>query len=192
MERADIIGRILGQNGGKWLQFARRVLRNRADAEDVLQDAVQRALGCKRDFSTDDEARKYLARIVTNLSFEIYKNRKRERNRQVCVDDDFPSVSGIPTPDAQLEQQENEIEESTMLSALNEALNRLPPREYQALRITVMDCEGSSIREAGASSGIPFSTLRHRRIEGLRRLRKYMHRALRLRRNGDLPILSRE
>ena len=181
MQRADVIERILGEHGGKWLRFARRVLGNFADAEDVVQDAVQRVLRCKRDFVTEEETRMYLARIVTNLSFEIYRHRKRERARQVCIEDELPSASNTPTPQASLEQLEMDAEKNRMLAVLDEALRRLPPREYEALRITVMDSEATSIREAGISRGIPFSTLRHRRVEGLRRLRRHLQRALRVR-----------
>lgn len=65
------------------------------------------------------------------------------------------------------------------MGLLKQALRRLPVRQYEALKLTIMDPDGSSIRDAGETHGIAYSTLRHRRVQGLRRLRKYIKRALR-------------
>ncbi len=179
MNQRELLERVFGLNADKWLRFARGVLRNREDAEDVIQDAAHRALGCKRTFPTEEEARMYLARIVTNLSFEAYKTRKRERTTLVSVDDDISTASNFETPQALMEQREKDVEENRLLSILATALGRLPAKEYEALRLTLMRIEPTSLREASQSNGIPFSTLRHRRIEGLRRLRRCLRRAIR-------------
>jgi hypothetical protein len=62
---------------------------------------------------------------------------------------------------------------------LQEGLARLPVKQYEALRLTVMDPGLVSIRDAGVENDIPYSTLRHRSVKGLRRLRQFLHRAMR-------------
>jgi len=47
------------------------------------------------------------------------------------------------------------------------------------LRMTMLDPGTVSIREAGAGNGIPYSTLRHRTMQGIHRLRLHLHRSLR-------------
>lgn len=172
---------ILEHNGEKWFKFVMRVVGNREDAEDALQEGVCRVLSCDRVFMTEDEARMYLARSISNTAFEIYKYRKRERARQVPASTTLMAAPSRCDPHTLMEDGEREDERRRLLSALDEALVRLPSREHEALSWTVLGTGGCSIREAGIARGIPYSTLRHRRNEGLRRLRRFLNRALRAR-----------
>lgn len=170
---------ILEHNGEKWLKFVLGVVGNREDAEDALQEGLRRVLGCNRAFITEDEARMYLARSISNTAFEIYKCRKRERAHQIPIPSDLLVDGRVCDPQSLMEEREKEDEHDRLLSALDEAMVRLPVREYEALCITVLETNRGSIRDAGIAHDIPYSTLRYRRIEGLRRLRKYLARALR-------------
>jgi RNA polymerase sigma factor (sigma-70 family) len=175
----SLVERILQRNGEKWFKFVLRVVGNYEDAEDALQEGVRRVLGCDRAFRLEEEARMYLARSISNAAFETYKCRKRQRQRQIAVTGNLLLAGRAADPQSFIEQREAEEERERQLSVLQEVLGRLPGREYHALRITVLDSDGGSIRDAGLASGIPYSTLRHRRNEGLRRLRKYLARVRR-------------
>jgi RNA polymerase sigma factor (sigma-70 family) len=172
----NLVERILRYNADKWFKFVLRVVGNYEDAEDALQEGVRRVLGCDRIFPVEEEARMYLARSISNAAFETYKSRKRQRQRQVAVTGNLLVIGRASDPHSFIEQKEMEEEQERLLSQLEEALGRLPVREYQALRITDLESKGGSIRDAGLAHGIPYSTLRHRRIEGLRRLRRYLTR----------------
>ncbi|PYV14406.1 MAG: hypothetical protein DMG07_12070 [Acidobacteria bacterium] len=60
-----------------------------------------------------------------------------------------------------------------------EGLAHLPAKQYEALRLTLFERPHTSIRDAGLERGIPYSTLRHRSVQGIRRLQKFVRRALR-------------
>ncbi len=170
---------ILEDHGEKWFKFLLRVLGSREDAEDAMQEGVRRVLGCDRSFPAENEARMYLARSISNTAFEIYKYRKRQRARQIPVTGNLLVAGRTGDPHSCMEEMEVEGEREHLLSVLGEALISLPAREYQALHITVLEPRGGSIRDAGLAHGIPYSTLRHRRVKGLRRLRRQLSRALR-------------
>ncbi len=182
----NLVERILHCNGEKWFKFVLRVVGNYEDAEDVIQEGVRRVLGCERHFGVEEEARMYLARSISNAAFETYKCRKRQRQRQVAVTGNLLSVGRASDPHSFIEQRETEEEQERLLSLLHEALSCLPRREYQALCITLLESNGGSIRDAGVANGIPYSTLRHRRNEGLRRLRKCLAR---LRRRPSVRLI---
>ena len=40
----SVLGSIINRNNGKWLRFIVGILRNEADAQDVIQEAVRRVL----------------------------------------------------------------------------------------------------------------------------------------------------
>ena len=171
-----LVETILRGNGERWFKFALRVVGNYEDAEDALQEGVRRVLGCDRTFLVEEEARMYLARSISNAAFETYKSRKRQRQRQVAVTGNLLLAGRDSDPHSFIEKKETEEEQERLISLLDEALGRLPVREYQALCITVLESKGGSIRDAGLTHRIPYSTLRHRRIKGLRHMRKYLAR----------------
>jgi RNA polymerase sigma factor (sigma-70 family) len=175
----SVVETLMFRNKDKWLRFVQRMVQNRADAEDVLQEAVLRLLSCDRRFCSSEQARMYLGRIICNTAIEIYHLRKRNRRRHCPLHEQLLATSNHTRPDEFVEKSEESKANARMLYLLNEGLARLPVKQYEALRLTVMDPEIVSIREAGAEHDIPYSTLRHRSVQGLRRLRRFLLRALR-------------
>jgi len=174
----EVVAGVIQRHGAKWLRFVVRVLGNEADAEDVLQEAVRRVLVRNRVLPTEDQVKKYLGRAITNTAIELYYNRKRDRTRHVALQENsLPGSSA--TPQMILEEHEESAEREFMVQALHEALNRLPPKQYEAVRMTILEPGITSIRDAGALNGIAYSTLRHRSVQGLLRLRKFIQQALR-------------
>ena len=171
--------RLLKCHGEKWLKFVRRIVGNWEDAEDVLQEAVRRVLVRNRLFGTDDEMRMYLGRAVANTAVEFYNSRKRERMRQSPLQEITVADPGSCCPHTALEEREKFREEARLIQILNDGLAMLPAKQYEALQLTLLQTDHSSMRDAGSAAGIPYSTLRHRSVQGLRRLRKFVHRALR-------------
>jgi RNA polymerase sigma-70 factor, ECF subfamily len=170
----EILGSILDQNRGRWQRFIAAILKNDADAEDVVHDAVRRVLARDKPFSSEEQVRMYLGRAIGNVAFERYKGMKRERLKQTSVDEQVLMPADGNSPYDSLEQAERSAEKDRMLMRVREALGRLPLKQYEALRLTILESSGSSIRDAGMNSGIPYSTLRHRSKQGLRSLRRYL------------------
>jgi DNA-directed RNA polymerase specialized sigma24 family protein len=89
------------------------------------------------------------------------------------------SASQSVSPQAMLENQEESDRAERLSKLLKEGLTHLPTKQYEALYLTVLEPGAASIRDAGAERGIPYSTLRHRSVQGLRRLKRFIRRALR-------------
>jgi RNA polymerase sigma factor (sigma-70 family) len=163
----------------KWFRFVLQIVQNHADAEDALQEGFCRVLASRRVFQTEDQARMYLARTISNTAIEIYHTRVRDRRNRIPAYENQLPDRWRADPQVFLETRESILRRFRVMGLLKQALRRLPVRQYEALKMTIMDPDGSSIRDAGEAHGIAYSTLRHRRIQGLRRLRKYITRALR-------------
>jgi len=176
----NILARVFARNETRWLNFVESLLKNRADAEDVLQEAVRHVLTRGRLLPTEEQARMYLGRAIGNAAIDAYNARKRERLRQVPLEEQTLMLDGPATPHRYLEQTEESEEREHKIRILHEALSTMPPKQYEALRLTILEPERISMRDAGILNGIPYSTLRHRTMQGMKYLRRYMLRALRL------------
>ena len=163
----------------RWLRFVQRMVQNQSDAEDVLQEAVLRLLARDLRFDSPEHARMYLSRVICNTAIELYHMRRRQRRQQCPVDEQLLAASDTGEPDRCLCELEESTAQSHLLDLLREGLARLPFKQYQALRLTVLSPEILSIRDAGAANSIPYSTLRHRSLQGIRQLKRFLNRALR-------------
>ncbi len=165
--------------GHRWLNFVQRMVQNQADAEDVLQEAILKMLARGRQFQSSDQARMYLGRIISNTAIELYHRRRRRRRQQRPLQEHLFKLPDLPEPAPELSEGEELRAHAQVLSLLQEGLARLPTKQYEALCLTVMDPETISMRDAGVEHDIPYSTLRHRKLQGLRRLKRFIRRALR-------------
>jgi RNA polymerase sigma-70 factor, ECF subfamily len=168
------IENLVQAHGDKWLRFVQRVVQDRADAEDVLQDSVLKMLARNRYFNSLDQAKMYFGRVISNTAIEAYHRRRRRRSRSLPLNDQLACVP-LSSP------QPWDIEEpkrSLILKILKQGLSRLPPKQYQALRLTLLNSAISSMRDIGAQVGIPYSTLRDRRQQGLCKLRKLLSKSM--------------
>jgi RNA polymerase sigma factor (sigma-70 family) len=170
---------VLKGNSVRWFRFIAGILRNEADAEDVIQEAVQRVLARNKHFPNEEQVRMYLRRAVGNAALELYNVRKRERLKQIPLQEQTCRPPTAANPLTYIEEREKSDKRDYLLQILNEGLSQLPFKQHEALRLTILESSGLSIRDVGITYGIPYSTLRHRSKQGLRRLRKYLERSVR-------------
>jgi RNA polymerase sigma factor (sigma-70 family) len=178
-EKRKVLAKVLDQHGSKWFKFVLRMLGNQADAEDVVQEAAHRVLMCGHPLPSEDQLRMYLSRAIFNLAIEAYKRRKRERKSRIPFIDDARVGTVALSPYLQLEEREEQNEKMRLLHIMHMGLSKLPSKQYEALRMTFLEPIESSIRDCSQTTGIPYSTLRHRTMTGLRGLRRFIHRAMR-------------
>ena len=152
---------------------ARRMTRNAADAEDLVQETYLRAYRGFGNFQQGTNLRAWLFRILTNAFINSYRSKQRKpRSVDLAgVEDlylhqrlggDTRAALGASAEDVLMEQ----ITESEIVAAL-ESL----PEEY---RITVLlaDVEGFAYKEIAEILDIPMGTVMSRLHRGRKTLQQ--------------------
>src|SRR5215471_11012023 len=138
------------------------LLRNRSDAEDVVQEALLRAYRFFDHFR-GGEARAWLLRIVRNSCYSwLEKNRPTELMTEF---DEESHCRPAPTPETLAVQAD---ERRTLM----QALESLPPRSREV--IVLRELDDCSYKEIAEITGIPIGTV----MSTLSRARERLHRIL--------------
>jgi RNA polymerase sigma factor (sigma-70 family) len=138
--------------------LARWLLRSRADAEDMAQEAMLRAYRFFRGFHGGD-ARAWLLQIVRNTCYTwLEKNRPLELKTEF---DEELDVQHGPDPEALAIASDNR-------ERLKSALETLPPRFREVL--VLRELEGCSYKEIAAITSIPIGTVMSALARARRRL----------------------
>jgi RNA polymerase sigma-70 factor, ECF subfamily len=142
--------------------LARWILRGRADAEDVAQEAMLRAFRFFRGFHGGD-VRAWLLQIVRNNCYTwLEKNRPMELTAE--FDEELYPQTGV-TPESLAIAGDNR-------ERLTRALEDLPPRFREVL--ILRELEGCSYKEIAAITSMPIGTV----MSALARARQRLHRTL--------------
>ena len=110
-------------------RVALSLLRNPAEAEDVVQDVFLRVLQRKRELVDIVELRPWLVRIAWNLALD-----RRRRVRPDQMDDLY--AEGLVSADLPADQA---LAEAARIRQVLAAMERLPRREREALLLSAMD-----------------------------------------------------
>ncbi len=131
-----------------------RIVRNRATAEDLAQEAMFRAWRKIGDFRGDAQFRSWVYRIATNLALN-----QVQRSRE--------STSEFPIEPAPARSAESVAIGSEIGEAWAEAINTLPPELREPYRLR--EANELSYQEIADQLGIPLNTVRTRihRARGL-------------------------
>jgi RNA polymerase sigma-70 factor (ECF subfamily) len=143
-------------------RYARALIGDRIDADDLVQDCLARALSRAHLWHPGTDLRAWLFTILHN----IHVNNVRSRQAHVAAEDmSFGrSRRGMTTPpdqDARLE-----------LRDLSRALDAIPEEQRDVLLLVGM--EGMSYEEAARVSGVPIGTIMSRLARGRDALRRRM------------------
>jgi RNA polymerase sigma-70 factor (ECF subfamily) len=145
---------------------AMRLTRNRADAEDLVQDTVVKALRFQDRFERGTNLRAWLYTILHNT----WRNRVRDTARE-AVDVDSERVEELAaTGDGptEIETPERLLLRATMDGDLQEALDDLPDAFRQA--VWLRDVEELSYAEIAKVLDVPIGTVMSRISRGRRQL----------------------
>jgi RNA polymerase sigma-70 factor, ECF subfamily len=132
--------------------------RNRADAEDVVQETMMQALRSFHRFQPGTNCRAWLNTILQH----IVSNRRRARGRAIVVsdpDDRIAQTAPFVPPVPQ------DLTDELVLSSLR----RLPPAFQEV--ILLCDIEDLSYKEAAEALAIPIGTVMSRLHRGRAQLR---------------------
>jgi RNA polymerase sigma-70 factor (ECF subfamily) len=114
---------------GLLYRVALSLVRNPAEAEDVVQDVFLRVLERKRELAAIVDLRPWLVRIAWNLALDRYR---RVRPRQ--MDDLF--AEALVSADLPADQA---LDEAGRIRQVLGAIERLPGKEREALLLSAMD-----------------------------------------------------
>ncbi|MBV8096797.1 MAG: sigma-70 family RNA polymerase sigma factor [Acetobacteraceae bacterium] len=147
--------------------FARFLVKNRAEADDLVQEGLVRALASLDQFRPGTRLRPWLFTILRNTFYEQARRRRTERRVMEEVARDAPTAKH-PTQTA---PQENEA----TLNDLQRLLWTLPPLLREAL--VLVGAQGLAHEEAAEICNVPVGTMRAR----VSRARAAIARAMRAR-----------
>lgn len=139
---------------------ARRLVGNRADADDIAQEALLRAIVYVRDGRKVENWRGYLNRIVRNVIADDYARKKRQ-GPVVDLDDVQGSLGVLPN-----QYQHHRIHE------MQDAINALPEQQHDVVQMIAVD--GMSYRTAAERLGVPVGTVMSRLFRGRETLKVRM------------------
>lgn len=128
------------------LKRAKSIVRNAADAEDVVQDAQERAWRFRGRFVAGSDPVPWLLKIVQNVAFDFL--RKRDRVDFGLLDD----VRALSDP------LEKGVVQRDDVRSLASAVRRLAPPHRTAF--VLHDLQGYSSREISARVHVPYHTVR--------------------------------
>lgn len=138
-------------------RYANALVRNAAEADDLVQDCLERAVARWGQRRADGDTRSWLYSILHNLAVSRWRTLRR-RGAMTTIETVDPALLAEP-PD-----QEQGIARSDILRALD----RLP-EEYRAA-ILLVTVEELSYADAARVLGVPIGTVMSRLSRGRARL----------------------
>ena len=147
--------------------IALRLTRSRAEAEDVVQEALLRAFRSFHRFNPGTNCRAWLFTILRN----VFLNRVRTRGREVLETEMGGLDHAEMTTETHVDRNPEEHFLQTMLHGdLDRALTTLPLAFREA--VMLVDIEGLTYREVAEVVGCPVGTVMSRLARGRALLRR--------------------
>ena len=152
---------------------ARRMTRNDAAAEDLVQETYLRAYKGFDRFAEGTNLRAWLFRILTNLFINEYRRRKRRPEEVDLGDTDslymYRGLGGADS--ARLARSaEDELLDGLTSAEVRDAIEALP--ESYRVAVLLADVEGFAYKEIAEILDIPIGTVMSRLHRGRKRLRQ--------------------
>ena len=135
-------------------RFAHALARSPADADDLCQAAVERALKSRDQWQPGTRLDSWMYRIMRNLWID--ETRAKGRHDHTFA----PEEAGMHIGDEGARRAELRLE----LTDLDRALNRLPAEQREVIALVLV--EGLAYKEAAAVLDLPIGTLTSRLSRG--------------------------
>jgi len=165
---------LVERHEGRIFSLAWRMTRNREDAEDVVQQSLQKAFLHLKKFEGESLFSTWLTRIAINEVLMLL--RKKRGSRELSIDDSIvgeEALLALEIPDSRQSPEDNysQRERQRILSA---ALNELPHRTRRAIQLRELD--ERSTEETARIMGISVGAVKARVFHGRRKLRERLKR----------------
>jgi RNA polymerase sigma factor (sigma-70 family) len=135
-------------------RFARALSRDAADADDLAQASIEKALKARQQWQPGTRMDSWMYRIMRNAWIDIARARARAAETFVAEE------AGAGVADDGARHAELRVE----LAELEAAMHSLPDEQREAVALVLV--EGLAYKEAAAILDIPMGTLTSRLVRG--------------------------
>jgi RNA polymerase sigma-70 factor (ECF subfamily) len=157
---------VTSRNNQRLYRAAWSILKNRADAEEAVQDAYVKAFAGASQFAGQSSLSTWLTRIVVNeaLSRKRFAQRRKRwfESADVAQLEEYRNLMRARSPELQIAHAE-------LARALEGAIAKLPDH-FRAV-LVLRDIEGMSVEETAEALGAPAATIKTRHLRARRKLR---------------------
>jgi len=156
------------KNRYELIAHANRIVKDRAKADEITQEALVKFMLAAPELSSDDHALSYLHRTIENLCVDLFRAENRRPNL-VALDDAIAEVESTWQVSGDHSQAISSAEDAAII---RQALSLLSPAERAAL--VMWEVEGRSTKEIAKELGIKESAVRHTVSRARASLRKVL------------------
>ena len=156
------------QNRSELIAHANRIVKDKAKAEEITQEALVKFMLAAPELSSHDHALSYLHRTIENLCIDLFRAENRRPNL-VALDDVAAEVESTWQVSGDHSAQISAAEDAAII---RQALSLLSPAERAAL--VMWEVEGRSTEEIARELGIKESAVRHTVSRARASLRKVL------------------
>ena len=146
-------------------RFARSLTRDAADADDLTQMALERALKAKAQWQPGTRMDSWMLKIMRNSWIDEVRSRTR-RARTLA-----PEEEGLVT----VASPDDAFEQAAEADSIGRAMGELPTEQREVIALVLVD--GLSYREAADVLDIPIGTLTSRLTRGRQALARKLEAA---------------
>jgi RNA polymerase sigma-70 factor (ECF subfamily) len=139
----DVIGQLAALR-----RYARALVRNSSDADDLVQDALVKAYERRMTFKSSGNLRHWLISILHNTHIDRHRSAQADQRRNIAVSTDV--ASSYPAGQ----------EQSVYLTQVRTAFLQLPEEQREALHLVAI--EDLTYQQAADTLRIPIGTLMSR------------------------------
>jgi RNA polymerase sigma factor (sigma-70 family) len=170
------LAEVVAREQSRLRNFIRRRVRDRRDAEDILQDVFSKLVEANALLMPIEHVTGWLFRVARNRITDVFRKKVPEAlpDLRAGDDDDDTGVTLeqlLPSPDAGPDAL---VMRNTVLDAVAAALAELPPDQRDVF--VAHELDGRSFKEISAATGVGVNTLLSRKRYAVLHLRKRLQR----------------
>ena len=164
------IAAVVRRERGRLFSFILKRVRDAAEAEDVLQEALYELVAAYRLMQPVEQAGAWLMRVARNRIIDRFRKRRPQLLGDIVPggeEGDSALEGPLPVVD---DGPDAELVRDLLLQALEQALQELPAKQREVF--IAHELEGASFKELSARWGVGINTLLARKRYAVLRLRK--------------------
>ncbi|MDE2450529.1 MAG: sigma-70 family RNA polymerase sigma factor [Gammaproteobacteria bacterium] len=169
------IASIVRRERGRLLSFILKRVRDAAEAEDVLQEALYELVSAYRLMQPVEQVGAWLMRVARNRIIDRFRKRRPELLGDIAPQGEEPDAVLERLLPAVEEGPDAELIRELLLEELERALDGLPKEQREVF--VAHELEGASFKELSARWGVGINTLLSRKRYAVLRLRERLSEA---------------